>query len=147
VFGRPVNGYLRRGQQATPIADLPYNTAYVSDINNLGQLVGGFRYHDPVDPEGRGWFFDGAQYHQVRVPGSSQVEVLGLNDLGVVVGFYSDPTTQSTRGFTAVWVCEPSTLALALLAGCASFARGRLGCRARAATDVARLHPRQATPP
>lgn len=60
------------------------SSTHPSDINNLGGIAGSY-----VDGSGlRGFFKDGGAVSTVHVPGSSETQVFGINDLDQMVGTY-----------------------------------------------------------
>jgi len=63
----------------------------VTDINNLGQMVGVYT-DDPNDPRGSKYSFlysDGT-YTPITYPGATRTWAFGINDLGQIVGTYEN---------------------------------------------------------
>jgi hypothetical protein len=64
-------------------------------INNHDRIAGFYGSGAPGHPN-RGYLlskpYSQSDYHAVRYPGSSQTEVTGLNDTGVSVGIYANPS-------------------------------------------------------
>jgi RHS repeat-associated protein len=80
--------------------DMPANTGtFIFDINNLGQMVGG--YFDTTTDLQHGFFTDPHRKLFVTIdpPGSSATWLDGINDLGQMVGGYFDDRAQRWRGF------------------------------------------------
>lgn len=98
-------------------------------INNLGQIVGDYTDLSQVS---RGFFLDGSTYTALSVPGAVFTLAFGVNDSGVIVGVWDDPSTpasppsagDSVRAFRADGVSdftssvpEPGSLALLAAGG------------------------------
>jgi probable HAF family extracellular repeat protein len=61
----------------------------VSDINNQGEIVGGY-YQSPGHPEQtHGFLFDNGAFATIDVPGAAFTTATGINDRGQIVGWYS----------------------------------------------------------
>ncbi len=71
------------------------NTTQPFDINNAGVIVGRFGFY----PSKRGFIYDGSTYAYLDVPGALQTYPSGINDLGMVAGYYEDGTTTKRYGF------------------------------------------------
>ena len=74
----------------------------------------------------RGYIDKGGVFTSFDPPGSASTTINGLNDKGDIVGFYTNPTTDTVDGFVGTPVPEPSTWAM-MLAGFAGL--GFLGYR------------------
>jgi hypothetical protein len=80
--------------------NIPANKGnWLFDINNLGQMVGG--YFDALRDIQHGLFTDGTAFITIDFPGSDTTWLNGINDLGQMVGAYFDDATQVFRGFIA----------------------------------------------
>jgi probable HAF family extracellular repeat protein len=81
-------------------------------INNSGQIVGSYN----ANGTGNGFLYSNGSYTTLGVPGSIFTETLGINDSGLIVGNYEDPSGRREHGFLAplgaIAVPEPTALAL-----------------------------------
>ena len=78
------------------------------------------------DGNQHGYIDNGGVFTSFDPPGSASTTINGINDKGDIVGFYTNPTTDTTDGFVGTPVPEPSTWAM-MLAGFAGL--GFLGYR------------------
>jgi uncharacterized membrane protein len=65
----------------SPPGNLVY--VYATGINNLGDIVGWTDYD--------GFLYQNGQFQTITYPGASKTEALGINDSGVIVGWYISP--------------------------------------------------------
>lgn len=89
-------GFELRGQKFKNISPPPggWTYVYATAINNLGEIVGwtsgsnlsGFLYKD-------------GQFQTISYPGASQTELWGINDSGVIVGWYEKGPPYYFHGF------------------------------------------------
>jgi probable HAF family extracellular repeat protein len=81
---------------------------FAMGINDSGEIVGYF-----VDSLGvsHGFLDDGGAFSTLDVPGSPFTQINGINNQGVLIGVFADPTTRLTEGFVAA-VPEPATMSL-----------------------------------
>jgi uncharacterized membrane protein len=95
-----ISAFLFRSQQWLVFYYPGAFTTTGDGINNLGQIVGIWNPQDPTQPQ-QGFLrnADGS-FQAINFPGSSGSAALGINDLGVMVGSYSDSTGVS-HGFIA----------------------------------------------
>jgi uncharacterized membrane protein len=85
-------GFLFENGKLTPINYPGSADSQVTDINNLGQMVGVYT-DDPNDPRGAGkysYFYSGGTYTSITFPGATRTWAYGINDLGQIVGTYED---------------------------------------------------------
>jgi hypothetical protein len=63
----------------------------VTDINNLGQMVGLYT-DDPSDPRGSkySYFYSDGTYTPITYPGATRTWAFGINDTGQIVGTYEN---------------------------------------------------------
>jgi RHS repeat-associated protein len=96
-----LHGFIQVGDLTTQLEDdprVPANSStFITDINNLNQLVGG--YFDPTGEIQHGFFKDKDSFITIDFPGSSITWLNGINDLGQMVGSYVDDVTQKFHGF------------------------------------------------
>jgi uncharacterized membrane protein len=107
-----IHSFTFDGVTFTPI-DFPFPTerlhipvTYASDINNAGEIVGG--YNDDTETQNRhGFVLKQAVYTTFDMPGTSFTDLFGINNVGQIVGeslscashaFFFDPK----RGFACV---------------------------------------------
>jgi probable HAF family extracellular repeat protein len=104
-----LHGYVRNGPGDFQIIDFPGLSVPCSGvrwINERGDMVGGFAYIDVIDdcyagPPTHGFLLRQGEYTAIDFPGSTSTNVFGINDDGVMVGFFSDKKG-NTHGFKAV---------------------------------------------
>lgn len=73
----------------TPI-DVPGSLGTVAqDINNAGDIVGGFSAALPA-PVRQGYLLSGGSFSPINVPGALRTTATNINNLGQIVGFYRD---------------------------------------------------------
>jgi probable HAF family extracellular repeat protein len=95
--------------------NMPANAGtFIFDINNLGQVVGG--YFDPVSNTQHGFFSDGKVFETIDFPASSTTWLNGINDLGQMVGAYFDDAAQVRHGFLTT---DGKTFVVIDFSGCA----------------------------
>jgi probable HAF family extracellular repeat protein len=85
---------------------------YVHGINNLGAIAGTLLDEDNVQ---RGFVFAGGEFSILNVPGATGpnfTQARGINDLGQVVGFFTDALGTHAFLATPVSVPEPGSFAL-----------------------------------
>jgi len=78
-------------------------------INNNGEVVGFYRTTSCTDsdtvvpdcPNTRGFKLVNGSYIKLMVPGSSRTVIMGVNDYGDLVGFYTKSSDGTTHGF--IW--------------------------------------------
>ena len=96
-----MRGIIQTGNTTTLLektVNVPANTGtFIFDINNLGQMVGG--YFDPTGEIQHGFFSDGTNFTTIDYPNSSTTWLNGINDLGQMVGSYFDDSAQVFHGF------------------------------------------------
>ena len=96
-----MHGIIQTGNPTTLLektVNVPANTGtFIFDINNLGQMVGG--YFDPTGEIQHGFFSDGTNFTTIDYPNSSTTWLNGINDLGQMVGSYFDDSAQVFHGF------------------------------------------------
>jgi uncharacterized membrane protein len=83
--------------------DFYYPNAFTTTgdgINDLGQIVGVWNPQDPTLPQQGFLRNPDGTFQAINFPGSSGSAVLGINDLGVLVGSYSD-SAGASHGFIA----------------------------------------------
>jgi probable HAF family extracellular repeat protein len=88
--GQQMTGFVRIGHRFKTIAPPgDYFSVGALGINNRSEIVG--------SADDDGFFYRGGQYKTLMVPGASQTAAWGINDNGIVVGWYFIPTC--TCGF------------------------------------------------
>ena len=87
-----------RGTQFKTLSP-PGNFLYVSatGINNLGGVVGW-----TIGDSDSGFFYKGGQFQTVSFPGASQTLAWGINDSGIIVGWYEKGPPFADHGFALV---------------------------------------------
>ena len=78
-------------------------------INNYGEVVGFYKNTPCTDsdmvvpncPNTRGFKLVNGSYIKLMVPGSSRTVIMGVNDYGDLVGFYTKSSNGTTHGF--IW--------------------------------------------
>jgi hypothetical protein len=78
-------------------------------INNNGEIVGFYKDTPCTDsdirvpncPNTKGFKLVNGSYIKLMVPGSSRTAIMGVNDLGDLVGFYTKSSNGTTHGF--IW--------------------------------------------
>lgn len=74
-------GFMLVGKQFKTLAPPGvYTYVFGDSVNNLQQVVG-------TDDTG-GFFFSGGKYKTIAVPGASETQAWGINDSGIIVGWY-----------------------------------------------------------
>lgn len=121
--------FIYRDGVAEPFAH-PDGETFVTAINNsdviAGQIFGN-------DDSNRSFVFSDAGFTEIMFPGAESTSVSGMNDAGVLVGYYRLPNSANLHGFIATPVPEPDNVALsAFLAFAAVLGRNRIRGRARA---------------
>lgn len=61
-----------------------YVLAYATGINNFGKIVGWTEGSTAA-----GFLYSGGKFQTLSVPGSTMTEALGINDSGIIVGWYA----------------------------------------------------------
>jgi hypothetical protein len=86
-------GYVLQNHSFASVSP-PGNFVYVyaTGINNLGDIVGWTDYD--------GFLYQNGQFQTITYPGASETEALGINDSGVIVGWYISGS--SIAGFSLV---------------------------------------------
>ncbi len=108
-------GLIYQNGEFTPFSLGSDRSTLPNDINNLGDIVGNVANLDFTGSQG---FVRDAMGNvsYLAVPDAEYTQALGINDYGVVVGFFEDES-ESIRGFVATVIPEPSSLVLVLLGG------------------------------
>jgi|SRR5882724_1945643 len=104
-----LHGYVRNGPGDFQLIDFPGLSVPCSGvrwINERGDMVGGFAYIDVIDdcysgPPTHGFLLRQGEYTAIDFPGSTSTNVFGINDDGVMVGFFNDKKGVA-HGFKAV---------------------------------------------
>jgi uncharacterized membrane protein len=99
TMGR-VRGFLRTGDELTPI-DVPgARHTFASRINARGQIVGGYSSErfSPAMELTHGFLLDDGEFTTIEVPGAVRTQPFGINKHGHVVGEYVDADGK-THGF------------------------------------------------
>jgi probable HAF family extracellular repeat protein len=73
-----------RFKKVSPPGDYLY--VYATGINNLGGIVG---WTFGGVGSNNGFAYKAGKFKTIRVPGASQTEALGINDSGIIVGWYA----------------------------------------------------------
>ena len=96
-----MHGFLQDDQTTTlldSIPDMPANQgAWLSDVNNQGQMVGG--YFDNANGVQHGLFTDRKQVRTIDFPGSDTTYLNSINDASQMAGAYVNSGAQVFRGF------------------------------------------------
>ena len=89
-------GFVKNGQEFTQFRAPGSEVTSAYGINNLGQVVGDYRR--PLPAHTRGFIKDGSAYTLLDVPfaGAITTEPRGINNDGIVVGFFAMPTQTDT---------------------------------------------------
>jgi uncharacterized membrane protein len=88
-----ITPFLNVGGTLVPFSIPGIDVVYARAINNFGQVAGG--YPDPIDLSVEHGFLrnaDGTLIFPLDYPGSQNGAVFGLNDNGMLVGTYRDPS-------------------------------------------------------
>lgn len=94
TLGNPANqtsGFLRRSNGAIETFNHPSHLSLsISDINNLGGMVGETRSDLTVFGVIRGFLYDQGTYSEISFPGSALTRAYGINDAGDIVGQFQN---------------------------------------------------------
>lgn len=78
------------------LIDYPNAQGSFVGINDSGAIVGSV---DDGTGGRKGFLYEGGVFHDVIYPGASITEVTGINNVGTIVGYYSNPGETVTHGF------------------------------------------------
>lgn len=96
-----LQGFFQDDLTTTTLASLPGVPAnkgtWLSDVNNHGQMVGG--YFDATSDVQHGLMKNGAQFVTIDFPGADITWLNGINDSGQMAGAYVDNAAGVFRGF------------------------------------------------
>jgi hypothetical protein len=89
------------------IFSLPSTLLGQTFTNNYGEVVGFYKNTSCTDsdlvvpncPNTKGFKLVNGSYIKLMVPGSSRTVIMGVNDYGDVVGFYTKSSDRTTHGF------------------------------------------------
>ena len=82
--------FIFNGEDFVPFAVPDAGRTAVSDINDLGHIVGDFSVLRGFDGPEKGFLYNGETFQSVEFPGSTRTSVSGINNLGQMVGTYGD---------------------------------------------------------
>ena len=86
--------------------NMPSLEGTVDGLNDKGQIVG--RYLDQTGSRDHGFLYMNGTFTTLDVPGSSDTEATGINNLGQIVGTYYLPGSVTAAVFVATPTPEPS---------------------------------------
>lgn len=115
VQGNPANqtsGFVRRVDGTIDVYNFPsLASTSISEINNLGAMVGETRSDLTVFGVIRGFLYDQGNYSEISFPGSVLTRAYGINDAGDVVGQFQNDDAVSRPFLLRSGVYQELTLA------------------------------------
>jgi hypothetical protein len=101
------SGFIKSGSVYTNVS-IDGHTTEPMRINNLGQIVGWYAGSSMT-----GFFMDGENVSSFSIPGATRTLASGLNDEGMIVGYFTDDST--AFGFVGSLTDVPEPTAWALI--------------------------------